>query len=188
MVYGYDRYAYVYCIPVISSLNAIFSSYSSSSTNISLTPATICSKTEWTQKQTQKVVNVLTTQAFHTSCYDGVGFRGEQNSVGVPCKSSLLFSSFLLLILKLSTERWTLWIESYLLNQLTLIYLYDSWLHLYKEKRGTGQRPNRLNQCQKSILHTLFFPFSRLFLFSLNCSNDKMKFLFHFSCLYKPKC
>lgn len=131
---------------------------------------------------------VLTTQAFHTSCYDGVGFRGEQNSVGVHCKSSLLFSSFLLLILKLSTERWTLWIESYLLNQLTLIYLYDSWLHLYKEKRGTGQRPNRLNQCQKSILHTLFFPFSRLFLFSLNCSNDKMKFLFHFSCLYKPKC
>lgn len=71
-----------------------------------------------------------------------------------------------LFILKLSTERWNLWIESYRLNQLILIYLYYSWLHLYKEKRGTGQRPNRLNQCQKSILYAFFFPFSsRLFLF-----------------------
>lgn len=45
-------------------------------------------------------------------------------------------------------------------------FLYDSWLYLYQEKRRTGQRPNRLIQCQKSILKTLFFSFSsRLFLF-----------------------
>lgn len=88
-----------------------------------------------------------------------------------------------LFILKLSTERWNLWIESYRLNQLIVIYLYYSWLHLYKERRGTGQRPNRLNQCQKSIPYAFFFPSVADYLyFSLNCSPDKVKFLFHSSC------
>lgn len=69
-------------------------------------------------------------------------------------------------ILKLSTERWNLRMESFRLNRLILIYLYYSWLHLYKEKRGTGQRPSRLNRCQKSILYAFFFPFSsRLFFY-----------------------
>lgn len=54
---------------------------------------------------------VLITQTFHTSCYDGVGFGREQNSVGAHCKSSLLFTSFLLRdeLSELSHIFWTSW-------------------------------------------------------------------------------
>lgn len=143
-------------------MRATFSSYSSLSINTPVTPTIICLKIEWTQKQISKNGEwskdnpslpyfVLCGSSFQKSTKLNWSPLQEQLK-----ELSFLFSGFLLRvqISELSHIIWTTW-SWFILMTLGSIYT---------KKRGTGQRPSRLNQYKKSILSTLFFPFSgRLF-------------------------
>lgn len=141
----------------------MFSSYSSSSIKTPRTPAIICLRIEWTQEQTSECGKSSNDNPSLPYSILWCGWFWKNTKLQWwPLQEQLKRMD--LFIIKLSTEKWNLWIES---------YLWTSWswfifitLGSISTKRGTGQRPSKLNQCQKSILYAFFFPFSsRWFLF-----------------------